>query len=147
MTLLLSPRFWLAIGLAAALAASHFFVYRAGRAMLGKEIQDERIATAQANIRKTEILADKKDAALLAASVRGAAAAADAGRARDAADGLRGELAAQQQWADESLATCTKSAAATRDVFEQCVKRYSGLAEIADRHANDSLTCTQAWPK
>ena len=61
MTLFLNPRFWLTLGLALALTLSHLFVYRAGRAMLGKEIANERLETAKASLRKTEILADKKE--------------------------------------------------------------------------------------
>ena len=147
MTLFLNPRFWLTLGLALALTLSHLFVYRAGRAMLGKEIANERLETAKASLRKTEILADKKDAALLESSKRAIANAADARAARDAVDGLQSELAAQRAWAADSLSTCTKSAAATRDVFQQCTARYTDLAEKADRHANDALTCYQAWPK
>lgn len=43
MTALLNPRVWLAIGLAAALAFSHFFVYRAGKANVRADFDAYRI--------------------------------------------------------------------------------------------------------
>jgi len=44
MTALLSPRVWLAIAIAAALAFSHFFVYRAGKANVRADFDAYRIA-------------------------------------------------------------------------------------------------------
>ncbi len=40
----------------------------------------------------------------------------------------------------------SKRITALEEVFEQCVGRYSGLAEKADRHASDALMYDEAWP-
>jgi len=50
MTALLNPRVWLAIALAAALAFSHFFVYRAGKANVRADLDAYRIAQQEARI-------------------------------------------------------------------------------------------------
>ncbi|MCY1224804.1 hypothetical protein D9M72_369780 [compost metagenome] len=60
MTALLSPRAWIAIALAAALAFSHFFVYRSGKASVRADFDAYQIAQtkalqqAEAKFRATE---------------------------------------------------------------------------------------------
>lgn len=48
MTALLNPKVWIAFSLAAALAFSHFFVYRAGKANVRADFDAYRIAQTQA---------------------------------------------------------------------------------------------------
>lgn len=42
---------------------------------------------------------------------------------------------------------CRERAATVTELFNQCVGTYQGLASKADRHASDTLTLEQAWPK
>lgn len=144
---LLSPRLWLALGLAAALAFSHIFIYRAGKATVTNEWNlAKQVANAESR-RIEQLRQSRADEAGAAATKRAGVLAADAARARDAADGLRDDLNATRLYAAQSLDAATKSVAALSDVFQQCSRRYSELAEAADRHASDSLTYQQAWPR
>jgi chromosome segregation ATPase len=67
--------------------------------------------------------------------------------ARDERERLRVELEeSQRQLAGLSAEACIKRAATLSDVLNQCTERYTGVAEKADRHANDVQTLTDAWP-
>ena len=144
---LLSPRLWIAAAIVAALAFSHFTVYRKGRA----DVQSQwTAATAQANIEARQMEQRRQrgvdEAARVAASSQ-ARIVADARNARAQRDGLRDDLNAVRLHAAQSLAAATITVAALTDVFEQCSRRYIELAEVADRHAADSLMYQQGWPK
>ena len=43
--------------------------------------------------------------------------------------------------------TCSESASAIAELFGQCSEEYQRMAGIADKHANDAATCSEAWPK
>ncbi len=147
MALLLNWRVWVAIALAAALAFSHFTAYRSGKNHVRTEW---KAAIAEANIaaRETERLRQRSvDKAAELGAARQARIVADAARARAVAHGLRDELDATRQFSAQSSDAARKSVAALSDVFEQCSRAYIELAEIADRHANDSLKLQQSWPK
>lgn len=147
MLALLNPRLWLALGIAAVLAFSHFTAYRSGKSHVRTE-WDLAKATANTEARRMEQSRQSRaDEAARSAVSRQAGLSADAARARAAADGLRDELDATRLYAAQSLDAATKSVAALSDVFQQCSRRYSELAEIADRHASDSLMYQQAWPR
>ena len=60
MTALLNPKVWAAIALAAALAFSHFFVYRSGKAEVRKDFDAYRLAQTQA-LQKAEALHRAKE--------------------------------------------------------------------------------------
>lgn len=67
--------------------------------------------------------------------------------ANAAATGLRDAIAAFQR----SLPTATAEAAIDRAItastlLGECTERYRGVAEKADRHANDAATLEAAWP-
>lgn len=65
------------------------------------------------------------------------AARAAAGSLRVTIDALRARLAATPG---------AQPAAAGLDLLARCADEYRSLAEIADRHANDARTLTEAWP-
>ena len=82
------------------------------------------------------------------AKIRETKLAADAGRARNAADSLRNQLATNN----------AKLSALTRDAVDQyagaanlvlidCQRDYQGLAEKADAAVSDIELLRQAWPK
>lgn len=146
MSLLLNWRVWVALALAGALAFSHFTAYRKGKNDVRTEWMAS-VAAANLDARKLEQRRqDRADEAAKLAAGRSAAIRADADRARVAADGLRGDLDAVRRASAQSLDAATKSVAALSDVFTDCSRRYHELAEIADRHAADSLTLQKAWP-
>lgn len=46
-----------------------------------------------------------------------------------------------------SIDALRQSTAALATIFNDCQDRYRGMAEKADRHANDVKTLTEAWPR
>ncbi len=46
-----------------------------------------------------------------------------------------------------SVDALRKSTATLATVFNDCQGKYRAMAEIADRHASDTKTLTEAWPK
>lgn len=66
MTALLSPKFWIAIAIAAALAFSHFFVYRAGKAQVRTAWDEQKLvdlAAARAKEQEWQAAADAQQKA------------------------------------------------------------------------------------
>lgn len=90
----------------------------------------------------------QKDKAINEAALREKSLRADAARARSERDGLRGDIAASRAAiATAPIDALRQRIAALSDVFDECTARYGALAQDADRHASDSLTLQQAWPK
>lgn len=137
--------------IAAVIAASSF----AG----GWTIQSWRYG-AKEKARVEQILVDQRLAA--ATAIRRAdnviqAQSAAANRAADlrrAADGSRAALVSLSHAADSALRAasashnaCLERATAIRVVLDQCGAAYQDLGTVADRHASDVKTLTDAWPK
>lgn len=62
--------------------------------------------------------------------------------------GLRGDLAALRRGLPGASADASRQAAdALAAVFGDCAGKYRDLAAIADHHASDVKTLTDAWPK
>lgn len=100
-------------------------------------------ANAAASIRRTDAVIEAQNAA----KTRDHALRIAVSLARDERDGLRLELEeAQRQLAGLSAEACIKRAATLSDVLNQCTERYTGVAEKADRHANDVKTLMDSWP-
>ena len=73
-------------------------------------------------------------------------AAADAARAES--NGLRRELTTISDRLSKASADSLRQYARTANVvLQQCIDRYSELANKADKHASDTLMLQQAWPK
>lgn len=90
------------------------------------------------HLRKAENEANQRETALRAA----AAAAERANR------GLRDDLARIAAGMPTASAdACRQTALAALAVFGHCADEYRSLAEVADRHASDVRTLTEAWPK
>jgi hypothetical protein len=106
------------------------------------------VAQTDRESRKMEQLRQSRvDEAARMASGRDRDIRADAARSRLMLVGLRDDLDAVKRASAQSLDAATKSVAALSDVFQQCSRAYSELAEVADRHASDSLMYQQGWPK
>lgn len=142
----------------AAAALALWLAFTAGWAVQGWRkdavLQQWLAAAAQAG-REAEAAARKKEAALTqqleearhAAVKREETLRRDAGAARDAADGLRGELAAIRRSLPGLAADAVRQYADTlADVFGACTDRYRELAEEAGRVESDRQTLMDAWP-
>jgi hypothetical protein len=144
---LLSPRLWLALILAGAVAFAGFFLYRTGR---HHERLVHQAAQAEANreaLRLERARQSRVDESVLLAASREARIRADSAGARRELDGLRGDLDAIQRASAESLATANNAVRALGDVFEQCSREYQAVAEEADRATSEVKTLRDAWPK
>ena len=77
--------------------------------------------------------------------------AADADRARIAANSLRNELATARArlpgTGTDSVGTITEYASTVSDLLERCTGRYRDVAGKADRHAADAEMMREAWPR
>ena len=62
--------------------------------------------------------------------------------------GLRHDIATFRAGLPKATAaSCVESADAAADLLLQCSEEYQRVAKAADGHANDALTCNEAWPK
>jgi hypothetical protein len=160
MTWLLNPKVWIAIAVAAALAFSHFFMYRAGRASLRGEFDAYKIAQQEARIladraQRTE---EQRRAAAIAqeaanAQTRISALEDDVRHAGAAADGLRAAAAGAASRSRASACSATASAAQPGgdplgllvDVLGRADKRAGELAEYADRLRVAGIACERSY--
>lgn len=103
----------------------------------------ERInRVAELNHSQTVIKASN-DSRIRETKARSDAAGAMSERAR-----LRDEInAIRANMPGLSADACRERASAVSELFDQCVGAYQSLAGKADRHASDTLTLEQAWPK
>lgn len=100
-------------------------------------------SNAAASIRRTDTVIEAQNAA----QTRDRNLRIAISLARDERERLRVELEeAQRQLAGLSPEACIKRAATLSDVLNQCTERYTGVAEKADRHANDIQTLNESWP-
>jgi len=68
--------------------------------------------------------------------------------ARTERDGLRDDLAAlRANLPGASADACRERAATLSELFDQCAGALESLAGKAQRHADDTLTLEQGWPK
>lgn len=124
---------------------------RTDLAELKTDHAEQRQRAAAAALHSYTRMQGVKDAAIQAAEERNAQLARDAGTAHAAADGMRRDLAevptriaaATAAAAHEAVA---EYAAAVSVVFDQCVRQYQGMAEVAAGHASDVRTLSEAWP-
>ena len=114
-----------------------------------KEAQAEAVNTATREARAQESARFKGvQDAQAAAQTRAQVARRDADRARSELDRMRDTLSATRGGVPgESLGACTVRADSAGELLAQCAGAYQGLAEVADRHANDARTLIEAWPK
>lgn len=145
MSLLLSPRLWLAIILAAILGLSHFTAYRKGKNDVRME-WTASVAAANAEAQRLERARQRNvDDAARAAAARETGLRAAAARAGDAVGRLRDALTARRL-ADDSSGTAVVRAAALGKLLGESASAYRELAERCDRHVNDLRLLLEAWP-
>ena len=144
---LLSPKLWIALAIAGALAFSHFFIYRAGKAVVQNDYLKAQIS-ADAEARRIE---QRRQAMVVeagaAAAKREAALRADAKSARAVAGGLRDDLSAAREYAKQSRAAAQRVADLSTELLDRCTSRYLGVAEAAQRADSEARELRQAWPQ
>ncbi len=143
-------KYW-RLGLLAAALALYPMSYIKGRYDGARKVEDQHAvdkARANSEARQIENLRQSRvDEAVVLAAARQGRITADASNARAQRDGVRDDRDAIRLHAAQSIAAATLTVAAYENVFGQCVRAYSDLAEVADRHAADALTLREAWPK
>lgn len=152
---LLSPKLWIAVAIAIALAVSHLMAYRHGKAVIQADWNEAKLAQAELDRKGAEQTraAERRQAvdvigAINDAKKREQVARTAAAGARLERDGLRDDLAAaQRDLPSAPPSACIERAAALSAVFEQCAGRLEELAGKADRHSSDAVMLHQAWPK
>lgn len=154
--LILNPRLWLALAVAAALAVSHGWAYRRGEAavqakwdaeratQVKQQLEAEHEARRIENARETLVAAAQSDARKREAALRH-----DAERARAESERLRDAARAFAASAvpEEPAASCAERAAALAELLADVERAGAGMAQAADRHANDARTLIEAWPR
>lgn len=87
-------------------------------------------------------------AAANAARERDAALLRDAERARAESERLRDDASAYAAGVpEEPAASCAERAAALAELLADVERAGAGMAQAADRHANDARTLIEAWPR
>lgn len=141
------PQLWIYLAVMALGAAGGWRVtewrWQAKEAERAKqELANERQNTATTIRRLENVLAAEAAAVARERWLRDAAA-----RARDAHDGLLTATASALQSAANDHGTCIDRATALSELLAASVASYRSVAEKADRHASDAMTCHEAWPK
>jgi hypothetical protein len=156
MTALLSPRLWAAIVVAVLLAAAGWKAYVMGENHIRAEWNVEKLA--QAETSRLREMANRKTeqqysanalGALNASKKREQVAIAAAAGARSELVGLRNSVAAfvSPDLSSDTLNASRKRASTIGELLDQCADALTELAAKADRHASDTLTLQQAWPR
>jgi hypothetical protein len=150
---LFTPYRWLAYAaiLAALVAGAwrvHHVVDKAGYDRAVAEYTAQALKADQAARVREQALQSQVTKAQNDAQIRQTALAADAARARAAADSLSSNLAALRARLPGLARDAVDRYAATATVvFEQCSRRYSGLAATADAIGSERQTLIDARPK
>lgn len=107
-----------------------------------QELADRRLQ-ATARVRREEaVIAAQNDAQARARALR-----LDADGSRAALVGLHDATAQAMRDAAAAHDACTERAHALSVVLNQCGAAYQELGAVADRHASDVKTLTEAWPR
>jgi hypothetical protein len=157
MTIFFSPKFWVAVAMAALLGFCSFTAYRAGKASVRAEwnaatvVQQQAvIAESQTNAKETQRRLDRQKENQDVQDLQLAAARADAGREHASADRLREQNAgATRAWRDalgDSAAggQCAAAGDAIEvlaDVLGRADRRAGELASYADAARIAGLKC------
>lgn len=146
MLALLNPRLLILLAVLAALAVSHYTMFRKGKAHVRTEWL---AATASANTesrRLEQLRQSAADAAARNSATRSARILADAASAGDSVARLRDAIRARRS-AEESAAAATQRADSLGELLAASAEAHRELATRCDRHVNDLRTLLEAWPK
>lgn len=112
------------------------------------EVEQNAIAAKDVALEKERFWRQEAENARINAQSREARLKRDAANAQSAVVGLRNELGTlQARLATSTDETVLNAAASIGILLGQCAEDYRAMAEVADRHASDVQTMTEAWPK
>lgn len=107
----------------------------------------QKLVDAETYLIRSEANQTAKDAAVKKRDDNDATIKTLAAGSAAAATSLRDALAANRgSNSATTLQTLIDRANTTGDLLGDCAERYRGVAEKADRHANDARTLSDAWP-
>ncbi|WP_157900155.1 hypothetical protein [Rhodoferax koreensis] len=152
----LSPKTWIALGLAAFLIFTHAFIYRAGKASVRADWDRSTIAQQQAaasaesenrrleTLRQSRVIEAQNAATKRTQAFQAAYLAVDAERRRllDLASAPTASNVPGQPEAAGDRAT-----ASIRSVLGACTAEVQELGRAADQHASDVKMLLEAWPR
>lgn len=139
---------WIIIAAAVALLAAYAAGYNTGGNLERQRWQAKQIAAEQTARMTERLLAKKLEDARNEATERETRNRAAVAAAHRAAAGLRDTVGnLRRQLSAASAEACRNTADAALTVFGECGNEYRALAEVADRHANDAMTCLAGWPE
>ena len=112
------------------------------------QVEQQAVEARRAALDKEQFWNQEVENARINAQTRESRLKRDAANAQSAVVGLRNELGSlQARLATSSCDACTATAATLGVLLAQCAEDYRAMAEVADRHASDVQTLTEAWPK
>lgn len=112
------------------------------------EVERNAVAAKRAAMDKEQFWKQEVENARINAQTRESRLKRDAVNAQSAVVGLRNELGTlQARLATSTDETVLNAADSLGVLLAQCAEDYRAMAEVADRHASDVQTLTEAWPK
>jgi len=154
MLALMSPKLWIAVVLAVVLAFTHFTTYRAGRAAVRSQWDAQKLVDAETTRKALEanraIEAERQKQAQEAideSKKRETALRADAAASRGALERLRNAVRAASSGVPSDPTNAVSGPATASELLAQCAAEYQRVGELADQHASDVKTLTDAWPR
>ena len=112
------------------------------------EVEQNAIAAKRAAMDKENFWRQEVENARINAKSREARLRRDVANAQSAVVGLRNDLGTlRARLATSTEASVLDAADSIGVLFVKCADDYRAMAEVADRHANDTKTLIEAWPK
>ena len=112
------------------------------------EVEQNAIAAKRAAMDKENFWRQEVENARINAKSREARLRRDVANAQSAVVGLRNDLGTlRARLATSTEASVLDAADSLGVLFIKCAEDYRAMAEVADRHANDTKTLIEAWPK
>ena len=112
------------------------------------EVEQNAIVAKRAALDREKFWLGDIENARINAQSREARLKRDVANAQSAVVGLRNELGTlQARLATSTDETVLNAADSLGVLLAQCAEDYRAMAEVADRHASDVQTLTEAWPK
>ena len=112
------------------------------------EVEQNAIAAKRAVMDKENFWRTELENARINANAREMRLKKDVAAAQSATNGLRNDLASlRARLTTSTEASCLATADSIGILLGQCAEDYRAMAEVADRHATDVQTLTEAWPK
>ncbi len=112
------------------------------------QVAQQAVEARQAALKQKEQWIKEKEDAEQKAAEREAALRTERDRALAGARRLRDDIAAlRTRLPNATPSACIATADAIAGLLDQCQQEYRAMAEIADGHASDVQTLTEAWPQ